>query len=74
MGSVENLKWVRGKHFYLTSTPSYIFLIEGWNSWNHFASRINETIIRQTADAIAASGLADAGYEYGLLLFISLMK
>jgi len=47
---------------------------EGWNSWNHFACNVNETVIRQTADAIAASGLADAGYQYGLILSISFMR
>ncbi|GIL89215.1 hypothetical protein Vretimale_18589 [Volvox reticuliferus] len=36
----------------------------GWNSWNYFRCNINETIIRQVADAIAASGLKDAGYTY----------
>ncbi len=46
----------------------YIFLIKGWNSWNHFHCNINETVVRQTADAIAASGLAAAGYQYGMLL------
>src|SRR4051794_3235954 len=34
----------------------------GWNSWNKFHCNINETIIRQTADAIVSSGLAAAGY------------
>jgi alpha-galactosidase len=43
-----------------------IFLIEGWNSWNHFHCGIDEKLIQQTADAIAASGLAAAGYQYGL--------
>lgn len=36
----------------------------GWNSWNHFGCNIDEELIRQTADAIVASGLSDAGYEY----------
>ncbi|GIL59411.1 hypothetical protein Vafri_14096 [Volvox africanus] len=36
----------------------------GWNSWNYFRCNINETIIRQVADAIVASGLKDAGYRY----------
>jgi hypothetical protein len=40
--------------------------IEGWNSWNHFHRSLNETIVRQAADVIAASGLAAAGYHYGL--------
>ena len=45
------------------------FSIEGWNSWNHFHCGINETVVRQTADAIVASGLAAAGYQYGMFLF-----
>jgi len=36
----------------------------GWNSWNHFGCNIDEALIRETADAIVASGLRDAGYEY----------
>ncbi len=36
----------------------------GWNSWNTFYDQINENLIRETADAIAATGLREAGYEY----------
>jgi alpha-galactosidase len=36
----------------------------GWNSWNRFGCDINETIVRQQADAMASSGLKAAGYEY----------
>src|SRR4030042_6775613 len=36
----------------------------GWNSWNHFACDVNETIIREVADAIVSSGMKDAGYQY----------
>jgi alpha-galactosidase len=36
----------------------------GWNSWNSFGCNINETLIRQTADAIVASGMREAGYQY----------
>jgi alpha-galactosidase len=36
----------------------------GWNSWNHYACDIDETLIRSTADAIVSSGLRDAGYVY----------
>jgi alpha-galactosidase len=36
----------------------------GWNSWNKFAGNINETLIRQTADAMATNGMRDAGYVY----------
>jgi len=34
----------------------------GWNSWNFFACNINETVIKETADALVSSCLADLGY------------
>jgi alpha-galactosidase len=36
----------------------------GWNSWNRFGCEVNEQVVRQAADAIVATGLKDAGYEY----------
>lgn len=36
----------------------------GWNSWNIFAGNINETQIKQIADAMVSSGMKDAGYIY----------
>lgn len=36
----------------------------GWASWNTFASRIDSLTIKAQADAMAASGLRDAGYVY----------
>ncbi|XVF44639.1 hypothetical protein PTKIN_Ptkin02bG0140100 [Pterospermum kingtungense] len=36
----------------------------GWNSWNRFHCNINETLIKETADAIVSSGLAAVGYTY----------
>lgn len=36
----------------------------GWNSWNHFQQDINEKLIMDEADAMVASGMKDAGYEY----------
>ncbi|KAJ3087265.1 hypothetical protein HK102_011462 [Quaeritorhiza haematococci] len=36
----------------------------GWNSWNHFNCDVNETVVRQTADALVDLGLAQAGYVY----------
>jgi alpha-galactosidase len=38
----------------------------GWNSWNHFACNIDETLTKQTADAMVAGGpnsLLAAGYD-----------
>jgi len=36
----------------------------GWNSWNKFACNVNEQLVREIADAMVASGLKDAGYQY----------
>ncbi|KAL2994431.1 hypothetical protein AAZX31_10G164500 [Glycine max] len=36
----------------------------GWNSWNHFGCDINESVIRETADAMVSTGLAALGYQY----------
>src|ERR1044072_3028761 len=36
----------------------------GWNSWNTFGCNINETLIRQMADALVSSGMRDLGYQY----------
>src|SRR5258707_13310623 len=36
----------------------------GWNSWNHFAERIDDKMVRETADALVSTGLRDAGYVY----------
>jgi alpha-galactosidase len=36
----------------------------GWNSWNKFGCDIDENLIKQTADAMVDSGMADAGYTY----------
>jgi alpha-galactosidase len=36
----------------------------GWNSWNKFACDVSEQLIRETADALVASGMKDAGYQY----------
>jgi alpha-galactosidase len=36
----------------------------GWNSWNKFACNVSEQLIRKQADAMAASGMKEAGYQY----------
>lgn len=43
----------------VTLSPSCLFL-----SWNFFRCNINETLIKQVADAMVATGLRDAGYQY----------
>jgi alpha-galactosidase len=36
----------------------------GWNSWNHFARKIDDATVRAQADAMVSSGMRDAGYVY----------
>lgn len=36
----------------------------GWNSWNHFADKIDDATVRAQADAMAANGMREAGYRY----------
>jgi alpha-galactosidase len=39
----------------------------GWNSWNTFATNINEELVKDIADKFVELGLKDAGYEYIVL-------
>jgi alpha-galactosidase len=36
----------------------------GWNSWNHFADKVDDQGVRAAADQLVASGMRDAGYVY----------
>lgn len=36
----------------------------GWNSWYVWENRVSDPIMRAAADAMAASGMADHGYQY----------
>ena len=36
----------------------------GWNSWNKFHTNITDRTIREIANAMASSGMRDAGYQY----------
>ena len=36
----------------------------GWSSWNLFRNKISEDLIKEIADAMVKSGLAEAGYQY----------
>lgn len=36
----------------------------GWNSWNKFGCDVSEQLIREATDAMVASGMKDAGYQY----------
>ena len=37
----------------------------GWSTWNTFGGSVSDALLRQSADAMVASGLRDAGYKYG---------
>jgi alpha-galactosidase len=55
-----SLQAIYGQKFgNLAATPPM-----GWNSWNKFGCGIDETIIREVADAMVSSGLRDAGYDF----------
>jgi alpha-galactosidase len=36
----------------------------GWNSWNKFGCDVSEKLIREMADAVVATGMKDAGYQF----------
>ena len=36
----------------------------GWNSWNTFGVAVDEKLIKEMADAMIASGMQKAGYNY----------
>ncbi len=39
----------------------------GWNSWNKFQCNVDEGMIRSIADAMVASRMKDAGYQYVII-------
>jgi alpha-galactosidase len=49
----------RAQEWNLARTPPM-----GWNSWNHFACKVSDPLVRETADTLAASGMKAAGYVY----------
>ena len=56
----NSIQSIAGKKAELAPSPPM-----GWNSWNWWGKRaINEHLIHETIDAIADSGLKDAGYEF----------
>lgn len=38
--------------------------VMGWNSWNTFGAKLNDTLLMETAAAMVASGMRDLGYNY----------
>lgn len=51
-----------GKYEGLAMTPPM-----GWNSWNTFETKIDEKLVKETADILVSSGMAAAGYNYIVL-------
>jgi len=49
----------RSQESSLAATPPM-----GWNSWNRFACKVSDTVVRAAADAIVSSGMKSAGYVY----------
>ncbi|MEO7600507.1 MAG: hypothetical protein ABIV50_16360 [Opitutus sp.] len=35
-----------------------------WNTWNTFYNHIGENVVRETAGAMVANGMRNAGYTY----------
>ena len=69
---INGLAWLlAGVLFVLAANPSWAQEQNaaptppmGWNSWNHFAERVDDRGVRAAADALVASGMKDAGYVY----------
>ena len=36
----------------------------GWMSWNQFGPEVSDHLLREMADAMVASGMKTAGYQY----------
>lgn len=66
---VQAQKWVNTKHVVPDEAFDTLALTPpmGWNSWNCFQENINEDNIKQVADAMVASGMQKAGYQYIVL-------
>lgn len=39
----------------------------GWDNWNATGCDVNETLVKETADAMVAAGMRDAGYKYVII-------
>lgn len=39
----------------------------GWDNWNATGCDVNETLVKETADAMVADGMSDAGYRYVII-------
>lgn len=49
------------------ATPTAATPPMGWNSWNHYAEKVTDGDVRSAADAIVATGMRDAGYQYVII-------
>jgi hypothetical protein len=50
--------FARGLNNGLAQTPAL-----AWSTWNYFNNDVNDSLIREIADALVTSGLADIGYR-----------
>ena len=66
LGTLFLLTFIAAWSAYRPTPPARVALTPpmGWNSWNHFGCNVSEALIRETADAMTASGMRDAGYKY----------
>lgn len=53
----RNFKIIAGDQLALTPPM-------GWNDWYAYFTRITDSLVRQAADKIVSSGMADVGYQY----------
>jgi alpha-galactosidase len=58
------LSLVGGAQLYAAETGVAATPPMGWNSWNQFACKVTDATVRAAADAVAANGMKQAGYEY----------
>lgn len=56
-GAIREFKIVAGDK--LSLTPSM-----GWNSWYAYYDHVSDRMLREAADTMISSGMADVGYEY----------
>jgi alpha-galactosidase len=64
MGALAALAWAAAAQAAPATATAAPTPPMGWNSWNHFAGKIDDATVRAQADAMVSSGLARAGYRY----------
>lgn len=59
-----SMQGVQAQHQYSAWDSLALTPPMGWNSWNFFEGNVSEQVIMDMADAMAANGMKDAGYQY----------